>query len=240
MRRCFNCGKRLVMWCHEACCTNASGANSWCRLFLSFVARFRVRKLSNDSLAIRNARVEDEGIYQCTAVNAGGETTDFVGLFVQRKLWRTRFGANTQMLLTQTNKSMICISWCDLHMFITEPPEVNISPQNRATFTAGDTIRIECQVTGVPEPTVAWLKGATYLLGEGKVRCVPHIWKKIVLCFTCASWTSGNVWWTLHYFVCFCRNDLHSFVESSECGDFILTEQRLLESKIQDIFWCFD
>jgi len=81
------------------------------------------------------------------------------------------------MLLTQNKQKhdLHQLMRSTIHMFITEPPEVNISPQNRITFTAGDTIRIECQVTGVPEPTVEWLKGATYLLGEGKVRCVPHV-----------------------------------------------------------------
>lgn len=48
----------------------------------------RFRKLRNGSLLIRNAKPRDEAMYQCTAVNIGGESSEIIGLIVESKLYK--------------------------------------------------------------------------------------------------------------------------------------------------------
>ena len=62
------------------------------------------------------------------------------------------------------------------------PPEVTISPSVRTSFSLGGTIRIDCRATGLPTPTLEWLKGSTYLFDIGKIRFV----KKYIYIFSIA------------------------------------------------------
>ncbi|CAK8691082.1 unnamed protein product [Clavelina lepadiformis] len=125
-------GNEVVLTCNVE--SNVQFTLTWSRVDGAALGRDRVRKLRNGSLLIQRAEPEDEGAYRCIAVNIGGESSDFIGLIVQR------------------------------------PPEVAISPSDRSTFSLGGTIHIDCTASGLPEPTIEWLRGSTYLLDIGKIR----------------------------------------------------------------------
>lgn len=109
--------------------------------------------LGTGSLRIASASTSNTDLYQCTAVNDAGSDHREISLFVQGKM---------NMLFNYSLIIEVVIFILTLYFLV--PPSISVG-LNKVTKTPGDNIRLSCDVSGTPEPTVVWSKNGVQLTG---------------------------------------------------------------------------
>ncbi|VDO35905.1 unnamed protein product, partial [Brugia timori] len=121
-------------------------------------------------LKIHHAKLNDEGMYSCVAVNPAGNATQKLQLYIgvppriTEKPRRIIVKSGQQAELCRNGGVYTCkaenwagTSYKDVDLIVLVPPEIHPERLN-VTGNIDETIILTCNTTGVPEPVVSWMK----------------------------------------------------------------------------------
>lgn len=118
------------------------------------------RLLSSGSLVLLSPSHEDEGYFECTAVNEAGEERRVIEVILQGVDW-TFCTTNGQQRLVSDGQSDVCV-----FMFWSVPPSIE-DDVTAVTAVKLAPVVLPCHVHGRPQPTVLWTKGGAKLSSRG-------------------------------------------------------------------------
>lgn len=116
--------------------------------------------MSSGSLVLLSPSNEDEGYFECTAVNEAGEERRVIEVILQ--------GADLKFCATNRQQSLISDGQSDLcvFMYCSVPPSIE-DDVTAVTAVKLAPVVLPCHVHGRPQPTVLWTKGGAKLSSRG-------------------------------------------------------------------------
>uniref|UniRef100_A0A0B7BSV9 Uncharacterized protein n=1 Tax=Arion vulgaris TaxID=1028688 RepID=A0A0B7BSV9_9EUPU len=119
-------------------------------------AHFKIRSYEDgtNTVVIESADVEDTGSYMCVAENDAGSVSTETKIRVH-KVYDQRPTYDTSTLPYDDQRQQE--TWETKKYRAQVPPDFTAKLKNRTT-PEGTTVRLNCSVTGIPEPSVRWLK----------------------------------------------------------------------------------
>lgn len=148
---------------------------------------------------------EDEGYFECTAINDVGEERRVIEVILQ--------GSDFEFL--NIKQERISDQMVDTLFFPVVPPSIE-DDVTTVTAVKMSPVVLPCHVQGRPEPTVTWTKAGVKLAARGgSYRVLP----------TGKTWTSRELWPTgtvmpqyiCDIILCLCTNVLYRCVGDNSC-----------------------
>lgn len=126
--------------------------------------RFRSNRRS---LKIKGVTLKDTGVFECKGVNGFGSVSVQIHLLVK----------NRKESLMKSNKIETLLNEVQAQILVPQQPQLStpasgIPPQIIYTTSVhgeaihkrtGDTLRLECQVDGIPPPSIVWYKVSPFI-----------------------------------------------------------------------------
>ena len=131
-------------------------------------------KSSRRSLKIRGVTLADSGIFECKGVNGFGSVSVRLNLVVKNKKSDLMKSNAIETLLNEVNAQILVPKEALGPGRTSRPstPANGIPPQIIHTTSVhgdaihkrtGDTLKLECQVDGIPPPSIVWYKVSNFL-----------------------------------------------------------------------------
>ncbi|RZF40114.1 hypothetical protein LSTR_LSTR011242 [Laodelphax striatellus] len=114
------------------------------------------------SLIIQEAYVEDSGDYKVVAINSAGEASSKCRLTVQSVGGSDVKGATRQAVETTTREKKVEMSVCSMPKFTQLLTDVLVP--------VGESVTLECTVSGQPMPVVAWLHNSRTIVPSDRIK----------------------------------------------------------------------
>ena len=123
--------------------------------------RFRT---SRKSLKIKGVNLADSGVFECKGVNGFGSLSVQIHLSVKNRKDGLMKSNKIETLLNEVHSHILVPN---KHGIQKSTPATGIAPQIVKTTSVhgdaihkrtGDTLRLECQVDGIPPPSIVWYK----------------------------------------------------------------------------------
>ncbi len=151
------------MWCGFCSHAFSAAAVTWYKDGRPLTSAAGVNILSRGQvLEIDRAQVSDTGLYKCVAINVAGNTDLTYSLQVYGEcVWLTLNNLSVKSLAMWNSFLKYSSFWFWLSntfcLCPLVPPSIS-SKGGMITVVVNDPVRLECEASGVPVPSLTWLK----------------------------------------------------------------------------------